>query len=202
VTEPTFRRRAILIIVGGAGLAIGLAVGLLLRPISADWFEAVGTWVGVIVSTSAVALAVVVFRSEDFMRRMEHARETAASEAASEAERNRQQELADLVLVKCMFGSGHNYQDGRLVANELRHSVHNSSSEPIVQVDYRHPEYQPDFARLVDALAPYEATPWASIRVEGREVTHEGLARAAEVKFRLNGATWRKRGEEPAVRDA
>jgi hypothetical protein len=44
---------------------VGLALGLLLQPISAGWFEAVGTGVGAFVSTAAVILAVIIFRSED-----------------------------------------------------------------------------------------------------------------------------------------
>lgn len=61
MAEPTSANRApSLIIAAGAGLAIGLATGLLLRPVSADWFEAVGTWVGVVVSTTAVLLSAMV----------------------------------------------------------------------------------------------------------------------------------------------
>lgn len=202
MAEPTSANRApSLIIAAGAGLAIGLATGLLLRPVSADWFEAVGTWVGVVVSTTAVLLAVVIFRSEDFMRRMDQARALESEEERFRATREAEQQLADLVIVKCEFGGGHSYPEGRLVASEVRHYVQNSSTEPIAQLDYRHPLYQPDFQRIVDTLAPNEGTGMVSVTVPNLEATRERLADEAEIRFRLRGSIWRKRGEESALRD-
>jgi hypothetical protein len=45
------------------------AVGLLNRSVDANWFEAVGTWVGAGVTLIAVIAAAIVFVSEGVARR-------------------------------------------------------------------------------------------------------------------------------------
>jgi hypothetical protein len=76
--DPQWQRTATVVLAACATASMSIAVGLLVRRVSADWLEAVGTWVGALTAVTAVILAYIIFRREEFTRRWERARQEQA----------------------------------------------------------------------------------------------------------------------------
>jgi len=149
-----------------------------------------------------VILAVIIFRSEDFMRRMDQARQTRAEETARRNEQARAQREADLVIITTYWGSWTELPDGKMRVNDVRRMVRNSSTtQTITQVEYRHPIFQPEFALIARVLSPGEATADQTIGVNPFDTDQDNSDPEpfAEVRFQADGRRWQKRGHEPAT---
>lgn len=199
-------RHLVAVTVGAVSLAVGLTVGLLLRPVSADWFEAVGTWVGVVVSTAAVVLAVLVFRSDDFMRRMSLARETQREEAAAREAARREDELGNSVDCLIRFASGVQGHDGSMVAQHLYISVQNNADDRTATAVWV--RFAPLFgdeprllAQAVRAGDTFNGGMLALPKPLNLPAGNASLEGQAEFRYTIAGVNWVRINGQPAVRD-
>jgi hypothetical protein len=193
-----------LVVVGLAAFLAGLTVGLLLRPVSAAWLEAVGTWVGALVGVVAVILAVLAFRwSEDFMRLMEHVRQEKSADDARRVEHAMLQHEADRIACEARYAAGTTTKEpGIVLVADVEAAVLNNSGQEIADVQWRMPQLGGTLFWLSDALAPGERA--------DRRVTvtfpfkahedHRELRHDAEFIFMLGGVRWSKRPGRPAQR--
>lgn len=197
-------RRLRMVLVGLAAFMLGLTVGLLLRPISAGWLEAVGTWVGAMVGVAAVILAVLAFRwSEDFIRLTEHVRQEKAADEARQVELGELQDEADRLVCEARYVSGTASEEPEVVlVADVEARVLNNSSRTVINVQWRTPQLGGNLFWLSDAIAPGERVD-RRVSVTGLLTAHEDhreLHRDSEFIFSLGGARWSKRYGRPAER--
>jgi len=180
-----------------------------LRSINADWFEAVGTWVGVIVSTTAVVLAVLVFRSEEFARRRADLRQIQRELDAAEAAQSHEQVQADAIRCDIRWSSGDKRGDGRFDVDYVRVSVQNNTTDTTVtEVCLRSgPVFADgeDWHLLTPAVRPGEQ--WSNnlqVRIAPVVVSEDSreLREGADFGYQLDGVVWGRRPDHPAVRGA
>jgi HAMP domain-containing protein len=197
-------RRLGVMMVGLAAFVVGLTVGLLLRPVSAAWLEAVGTWVGALVAVVAVILAVLAFRwSEDFMRLTEHARKDKSEDDARRVEHLELQHQADRIVCEARYVAGTTTTEpGIVLVGDIEAGVLNSSGQEITDVQWRMPQLGGTLFWLSDALAPggrADRRVTVTFPFEAHE-DHRELHHDAEFLFTFGGVNWSKRHKRPAQR--
>jgi hypothetical protein len=187
-------QRVQMVMIALTSFVVGLTVGLLLRPVPAGRFEAVGTWVGALVGMTALILAVLAFRwSEDFMRLMEHSRREQAEDHAKRLEHARLQREADRVVCQARYiGGTVSREPGMVLAEDIEVQASNNSSQAISEVYWRMPQLGGGWFWLSDVIAPGQREGrrlTASFPFKAREDQRE-LNRDAEFTFSLGGVRW------------
>jgi HAMP domain-containing protein len=177
---------------GLLGLVVGFTGGVLvlLWPWGPGWFEAAGTWVAALVAMSAVILAVLAFRSEEFARRLDRTR-------AERDERTKLQQAADLVMCVARVATV-----DQQMADEISVRTTNGSRYMVTDLTCYIPQLGDGQIKLADVLPPDDEA-FQPIQVaEAFRVTgdnHE-LYESAKFRFSLGGATWLGRYAQPAER--
>lgn len=182
-----------MVLSGLVGLVVGFTSGALLVlhwRWTSGWFEGVGTWVAALTAASAVILAVVAFRSEDFARRLDRTR-------ADRDERAKLQQAADLVICVARMATSN-----QQMAEEISVRAKNGSSYMITDVTCHIPQLGYGQIKLVDVLPPdreaYQPIQVAEpFRVSG---DNRELYESARFKFTLGGIDWSGRYAQPAER--
>jgi hypothetical protein len=190
-----------MVLVGLLGVVVGFTGGSLvaLWPWGSGWFEAVGTWFAGLVAASAVTLAFLAYRSEEFARRREHRRQSDAADAAKRDEDDRFLVAADHVKCEAREAVSTPTGTGISVVESLEVEVRNLSDCPITEVSCRIDGLGvTDWSfPLVDTLPPNPQESWRrQFEPPGRLEIHPGsqeLYDHAEFFFTQNGVRWSRR---------
>jgi hypothetical protein len=99
------------------------------------------------------------------------------------------------------IGSGNTVGPDRILVQTLRATVENHSTQPALDVMYRHAEHWPNFSLLASAIPP-GGFQQSELPVEPRfEIAYDNtkLIPGTEVKYQLGGVVWIRRGKAPPV---
>jgi chromosome segregation ATPase len=153
---------------------------------------------------SAAAAEASAQAAQDAVQEARRANDLTESERREQARAQlaRAQHEADLVRGAITIDSGNQVSPDRTLVGMLRVTVENHSTQPAIDVMYRHAEHRPEFALLDRAIRP-EGQQNLAFSVEPRFVTLNDsteLIRGTEIKYKLGGVEWIRRGNARPVR--
>lgn len=119
---------------------------------------------------------------------------------AEEAERKLQDE-ANAVRGRIRWSSGNTQPEGKILVKTFLVEVTNhNATRPVFDVRYRHPEIEPDFKMLTQALQPAqrEERRWDVPVPYLAEENNSDITPGTEIEFELGGTLWRRSYGLPA----
>lgn len=190
-----------LVIAFAAGISLGVMVA---RGFSADWVEAVGTWVGALATIATIVWAVHSFQQETRHRLEDRGRET-------EDKLNQERALAEAVSVRCSGGAADNYGPSTSTLVTVWVKLINGAELPATIVSFELPDVplnQDPMRVLPQILSPGE-TFRDSIEVSRGMVQVKNSETGDQnpltdyipiLVYRIGGVTWQRVGDRPPTR--
>jgi hypothetical protein len=150
---------------------------------------------GGLVAATAVTLAVVAFRSEEFARRLDQAR-------ANRDERAKLQQEADLVICRANWSVGNQVEPGIELAKQLTVHAKNGRGYMVTNMTCRIPQIGGERIKLADLLPPAEVAVLTLDLASPFRVSEDNreLYESAEFEFSLGGVKWSGRYAQSAAR--
>jgi hypothetical protein len=153
---------------------------------------------------SATAAEVSAQAAKDAVREAARANELTESDQRERASTQaaREQHEAELVSGSIVIEDGGLIDSERIEVYKLRVTVENHSSQPVHNVTFRHTQHYPSFQLLDRVIAP-GGQQWSTYPVELFETLRDGteLIRGTEIKYKLRGVEWIRRGDAPPVKE-
>jgi len=194
-----------ILIAFGGGIAAGW---LATRKFTADWVEAIGTWVGALATIATIIWAVHAFQQESRQRLEDLGRE--ASEKLA-----RESNLAEAVKVRCSGGYADDPETGGTSGPDtwMLKSVWirllNGTAEPVTIEHFDLPGIR--FRAAVMRRLPSTLTAGEEFRetidIEPVRVTDDEVSDKNPLKefvpalrYRVGGVTWERTGDDPPLR--